>query len=51
MRLMSWLVFVPLQLLWTPLSILGVVWVAYRQMVVSKRLGVSQTAIEVINGW
>lgn len=50
MRLLSWLVFVPLQILWLPLSILGAVLVAWKQMVISKRLGVSQTAIEVING-
>lgn len=46
----SLLVFVPLQIAWLPLTILGAGWVGYRQMIVSRRLGVSQTAIEVLNG-
>ena len=50
MRLLSCGVFVVLQILFFPLAIFGVALVAYRQMVVSKRLGVSQTAIEVLNG-
>lgn len=50
MGVLSWLVFVPLQILWIPISIVGMVMVGYNQMVVSKRLGVSQTAIEVFNG-
>lgn len=32
-----------------PLAIVGFVVVAYKQMVVSKRLGVSQTMVEVLN--
>lgn len=50
MQILSFLVFVVLQILFLPLAVLGVAWVAYTQMVVSKRIGVSQTAIEVING-
>ena len=50
MKLLSWLVYIPLQVVFLPLSIVGVLLVAYRQMLVSKRLGVSQTAIEVFNG-
>ena len=50
MQILSFLVFVVLQILFLPLVVLGVAWVAYTQMVVSKRIGVSQTAIEVING-
>ena len=50
MKLLSWLVYIPLQILILPISIVGVILVAYRQMLVSKRLAVSQTAIEVFNG-
>jgi len=50
MSLISLLVYLPLQLLFVPLAILGAVLVGYKQLVVSKRLGISQTAIEVING-
>ena len=50
MKLLSWLVYIPLQIFFLPLSIVGVLLVAYRQMLVSNRLGVSQTAIEVFNG-
>ncbi|MDP1631076.1 MAG: SAM-dependent methyltransferase [Caulobacter sp.] len=50
MALLAWLIFIPLQILWLPLSILGALWVAYKQIGVSKRLGLSQTAVEIING-
>ena len=50
MKLLSWLIYIPLQLLAFPIAIVGVILVAHRQLVVSKRLGVSQTAIEVFNG-
>lgn len=50
MRLLSFVVFVLLQVMLLPLGLVGVVVVAYKQMVVSKRLGVSQTGIEVLNG-
>ena len=50
MKFLSYLVFVPLQLIWLPLSVVGVIMVGYRQLVVSKKLGVSQTAVEIING-
>ena len=49
MTLFAWLVYLPLQILWLPLSLLGVTWVAYKQLVVSSRIGVSQTAVEIIN--
>ena len=42
--------FVVVQILFIPLAIIGVVMVAYRQMWTSRKLGVSSTAIEVING-
>lgn len=45
----SWLVYIPLQTLWVPISMLGAIMVGYRQLIVSKRIGVSQTAIEVFN--
>ncbi|MAT99078.1 MAG: hypothetical protein CL608_18180 [Anaerolineaceae bacterium] len=43
-------IFVILQILFIPLAIVGAIWTGYKQIVVSKRLGVSQTAIEIING-
>lgn len=39
-----------LQIIFIPLAIIGAIWVGYKQLVVSKRLGVSQTAIEILNG-
>ena len=50
MRLIAFVVFVVLQFAFLPLLVLGTLMVTYRQMVVSRRLGTSQTAIEVING-
>lgn len=50
MNFLSFLIFIPLQLLFLPLGLIGVFLVAYKQLIVSKRLGSSQTAIEVING-
>lgn len=49
MRFISWIIYIPLQIISIPVCILGVLLVTYRQMRVSKRLGVSQTAIEVFN--
>ncbi|MEC7695955.1 MAG: class I SAM-dependent methyltransferase [Planctomycetota bacterium] len=49
MRFISWILYIPLQIIAFPFCILGMLLVAYRQMRVSKRLGVSQTAIEVFN--
>jgi methyltransferase (TIGR00027 family) len=47
---LSFLVFVVLQIAFLPLAVVGVLLVAYKQMMISKRLGVSQTGIEVLNG-
>lgn len=47
---MAWLIFIPLQLAWVPIQIAASMWVAYKQLLVSRRLGVSQTAIEIFNG-
>lgn len=44
------IVFIILQILFIPLAIVGALLTAYRQIVASKKLGVSQTAIEIING-
>ncbi|MEL6667000.1 MAG: SAM-dependent methyltransferase, partial [Pseudomonadota bacterium] len=46
----AWIIFIPLQILWLPLSVLGVLWVAYKQIARSKALGLSQTAVEIVNG-
>jgi methyltransferase (TIGR00027 family) len=48
--LLSLLVYIPLQMLFIPLAIVGFVLVAWRQIGVSKKLGVSQTAVEILNG-
>lgn len=50
MSLLSMVVFVLLQIAFIPLTIFGVVLVGYKQMAVSKKLGVSQTGIEILNG-
>lgn len=50
MTFIAWLVYIPLQILWLPFSIIGVLWVAYKQIGRSKALGLSQTAVEIING-
>ncbi len=50
MRLVSFVAFVLLQIAFLPLGLVGFLLVGYRQMVISKRLGVSQTGIEVLNG-
>ena len=48
--LLSFVVFVPLQILFLPLAIAGFVLVAYKQIGVSKRLGASSTGIEILQG-
>ena len=50
MNFISFLIFIPLQMLFLPLGLVGVLLVVYKQMIVSKRLGSSQTAVEVLNG-
>jgi methyltransferase (TIGR00027 family) len=50
MTLIAWLTYIPLQIMWLPFSIIGVLWVAYKQILRSKALGLSQTAVEIING-
>jgi methyltransferase (TIGR00027 family) len=49
-KYLSYLIYIPLQVAAIPLAIVGLLLAAYRQIIVSKRLGVSQTAIEIING-
>jgi methyltransferase (TIGR00027 family) len=50
LTLLSWVIYIPLQILFVPIALVGGSVLAYRQIIVSKRLGVSQTAIEIING-
>ena len=50
MKYLSFIVYMPLQILAIPMAVVGVLLTAYKQIIVSKRLGVSQTAIEIING-
>lgn len=49
LRLFSFVVFLVLQIAFLPLAVVGFVIVAYKQLAVSKRLGVSQTMVEVLN--
>ena len=49
-KYLSYLIYIPLQIAAIPLAIVGLLLTAYQQIIVSKRLGVSQTAIEIING-
>ena len=50
MKIVALAIYLILQFAFIPLSIFGVLLTGYRQIAVSKRLGVSQTAIEIING-
>lgn len=50
MTYFAWVIYLPLQILWLPFSILGALWVAYKQIARSKALGLSQTAVEIVNG-
>ena len=50
MTFIAWLIYIPLQILWLPFSVIGVLWVAFKQIGRSKALGLSQTAVEIING-
>jgi methyltransferase (TIGR00027 family) len=49
LRLFSFVVFLVLQIAFLPLAVVGLVILAYKQLAVSKRLGVSQTMVEVLN--
>lgn len=48
--IVSLLVFVVLQVAFLPLALIGVALITYKQIFVSRRLGVSQTGIEVLHG-
>ena len=50
MKALALLVFIPLQLLFVPLAIVGLALASYKQLLISKRLGVSQTGIDVMSG-
>jgi hypothetical protein len=50
LSLLSFIVYIPLQLAFIPLAIVGGIMVGYRQIILSKKAGVSQTAIEILNG-
>lgn len=50
MTSIAWLIYIPLQIMWIAFSVIGVLWVAHKQIVRSKALGLSQTAVEIING-
>jgi len=46
----AYLIYIPLQLAFLPFTLIGAAWVYYKQMTLSAKLGVSSTAVEVING-
>ena len=50
MEIIALIIFIIVQILFIPFAIIGFGLVFYKQMYVSKKLGVSSTAIEVING-
>ncbi|MBO9701959.1 MAG: class I SAM-dependent methyltransferase [Sporocytophaga sp.] len=50
MKYIALIVFVIVQILFLPLSIIGVVILAYKQLSVSKKLGVSATALSALGG-
>ena len=50
MSVLSLILYIPLQIAFIPFAILGFVLVAYKQLVISKKLGVPQSAIEILNG-
>jgi len=50
MGFLASLVFIIVQIIFIPLAIVGFILVTYRQMFASKKLRVSSTAIEIING-
>ena len=49
-KIIGFIVFVVIQALFIPFGIIGAIIIYYKQMYVSKKLGVSSTAIEIING-
>ena len=50
MKALALVVFIPLQLLAVPVAVVGVALATYKLLLVSKRLGVSQTGIKVMGG-
>ena len=50
MSIISLVIYIPLQIVFIPLAILGVLLQTYKQIVISRRLGIPQSAIEIING-
>lgn len=49
-KIFGFFVYVIVQILFIPFGIIGAIIIYYKQMYVSKKLGVSSTAIEIING-
>ncbi len=49
-KIFGFIVYVIVQILFIPFGIIGAIIIYYKQMHVSKKLGVSSTAIEIING-
>ncbi|CAN0596521.1 unnamed protein product, partial [Laminaria digitata] len=50
MKVFALIVYLLLQIAFIPLAVIGIALTGYKQIAVSKRLGVSQTAIEIVNG-
>ena len=49
-KIFGFIVYVIVQILFIPFGIIGAIIIYYKQMYVSKKFGVSSTAIEIING-
>jgi len=49
-KIFGFIVYVIVQILFIPFGIIGAIIIYYKQMHVSKQLGVSSTAVEIING-
>ena len=50
MRVLAFLVYLPIQIVLLPLLIVAALIFSYYQIMVSRRVGVSQTGIEVLGG-
>ena len=49
-KILGFIIYLFIQILFIPFGIIGAIIIYYKQMYVSKKLGVSSTAIEIING-
>ena len=50
LAILGWIIYIPLQILFVPISIVGGLVAAYKQVWASKKFGVSSTATKVLEG-